>query len=65
MNNEFLNNYFKNKNKKILKVLFFLVSFMFVLIIIQNFLNKSEKFVAKITIENIILDNTNQLKLSH
>lgn len=62
MNNEFLNNYFKNKNKKILKILFFLVSFLFLLIIIQSFFKNSEKFVAKITIENIILDNTEIIK---
>ena len=62
MNNEFLNNYFKKKNKKILKILIFIVSFIVLLIVIQNFFSSSGKFVAKITIENIILDNSDIIK---
>ena len=63
MNNEFLNNYFKKKNKKILQILIFIVSFIVLLIVIQNFFSSSGKFVAKITIENIILDNSDIIKI--
>ena len=63
MNNEFLDNYFKKKNKKILKILIFIVSFIVLLIVIQNFFSSSGKFVAKITIENIILDNSDIIKI--
>ncbi len=62
MNNEFLNNYFKKKNKKILKILTFIISFIVLLVVIQNFFSYSGKFVAKITIENIILDNSDIIK---
>ena len=62
MNNEFLNSYFKKKNKKILKILTFLISFIFLLIVIQKFFNNPGKFVAKIKVENIILDNGEIIK---
>ncbi len=57
MANVFLKDYFKNKKKSYLRILFFLVIFLS-LVLLSKFLTKTDSnFIAKITINGVIIDN--------
>ncbi len=62
MNNDFVTDYFKKKRKQIFIGIIFFISFLMIVYFIQIITSNKSGFVAKINIDNIILENDELLR---